>query len=102
MVAKPRESAALIRTLRSLMLLAQAAPGLLASRLFVDADNPNAICYVEEWQAADDLDQQIRSSHYAQLLSVMEQAAEPPEFRVNWVSAVRGLEYLAAAKRPEH
>ena len=99
MVARPRETTAMLRTLRSLMRLVQAAPGLLTARLFVDADNPNAICYVEEWQSSRELDQQIRSSHFAQLLSVMEEAAEPPDLRLSWVTEVKGLEYLEEVRK---
>jgi quinol monooxygenase YgiN len=89
----------MIQTLRSLMLLVEAAPGLIACRLFVDAGDRNAICYVEEWQTPEELNRQIRSSHYAQLLSVMEEAAEPPVLRVSWVSDVKGLEYLEAVRQ---
>ena len=28
----------------------------------------------------------------------MEEAAEPPEFRLNWVTDVKGLEYLEAVR----
>lgn len=91
-------SAALIGTLRSLMLPLQAQPGFLSCRLYVDADDPNAICYVEEWQTSEALDQQIRSSHYTRLLSVMEAAAEPPELRLSWVTDLKGLEYLEAVR----
>jgi quinol monooxygenase YgiN len=101
LLAKPNDTAARIETLQSLMLRVEAEPGLLACRLYVRADNPDAICYVEEWQTPDELNQQIRSSHYAQLISVMEEAAEPPDFRVSWVSDVKGLEYLSAVKETE-
>jgi quinol monooxygenase YgiN len=99
MVAPPLRTAAIICTLRSLMLPLQAAPGLLSCRLCVDPDDPNAICYVEEWQTSEELDQQIRSSHYSRLLSIMEEAAEPPELRLSWVSDVKGLEYLEAVRQ---
>lgn len=99
LVAKPQQGAALIRTLRSLMLPLQAAPGLIGCRLFVDADNASAICYVEEWQSTAELDGAIRSIHFDQLLAVLEQAAEPPDLRLSWVSEVKGLEYLAKVRR---
>ena len=101
LVAKPQETAAMIRTLQSLMVLVEAEPDLVACRLYVEAADPNSICYVEEWQTSEELDRQIRSSHYARLLSVMEEAAEPPELRLSWVSDVKGLEYLAAVRQVE-
>ncbi len=49
---------------------------------------------MEEWRTPEELDQQIRSSHYTRLLAVMEESAEPPELRLNWITDVKGLEYL--------
>jgi quinol monooxygenase YgiN len=88
----------MIQTLRSLMLPLQAAPGFLSCRLYLEADNPNVVCYVEEWQTPEELDQQIRSDHYTRLLSLMEEAAEPPELRLSWVTEVKGLEYLESVR----
>ena len=98
MVVYPRRREAMIHALRSLMLPLLAAPGFISCRLFRDADNPNTIFYVEEWHSQGDLELQIRSTHYSRLLSIMEEAAEPPELRLNWVTEVRGLEYVEAAR----
>ena len=98
MVAHPRRTVEMVRTLRSLMLPLQAAPGFGACRLYVDVDDPNAICYVEEWLTPEDLDRQIRSSHYTRLLALMEAASEPPDLRLNWVTDVKGLEYLETVR----
>lgn len=91
----------MIQALRSLMLPLQAAAGFLSSRLYLEADRPGAICYVEEWRTPEDLDQKLRSSHYTRLLALMEEAAEPPDLRLNWVTDVKGLEYLEAVRLSE-
>ncbi len=88
----------MIQALRTLMLTLPAAPGFVSSRLCQDVDDANTICYVEEWYSSDDLNRQIRSSHYEQLLELMEKAAMPPDFRLNWVTAIKGLEYLKDVK----
>jgi quinol monooxygenase YgiN len=98
MVARSRGRAEMIQTLRSLMLLLPAAPGFISCRLYREADDANTICYVEEWHTPGDLDRQIRSIHYTRLLALMEDAAEPPELRLNWVTDVKGLEYLEAVR----
>ena len=98
MVAHPRRTAEMIQALRSLMLPLQAAPGFVSCRLFREADDANTICYAEEWHTPEDLDRQIRSSHYTRLLALMEEAAEPPELRLNWVTDVKGLEYLESVR----
>jgi len=98
MVAHPRRTAEMIQALRSLMLPLQAAPGFVSCRLFREADDANTLCYAEEWHTPEDLDRQIRSSHYTRLLALMEEAAEPPELRLNWVTDVKGLEYLESVR----
>ena len=101
LVPGPSRVAEMIRALRSLMLPLRAAAGFVSCRLYQDADRPGALCYVEEWQTSKELDQQIRSSHYTRLLSLMEEAAEPPALRINWVTDVKGLDYLEAVRRAE-
>lgn len=98
MTARPRRAAEMVHALRSLMLPLQAAPGFVSCCLYVDAGVPDALCYVEEWQTTDDLDRQIRSSHCTRLLALMEEAAEKPDLRLNWIKDVKGLEYLEAVR----
>ena len=98
MVVRPRRRAEMIQALRSLMLPLQAAPGFISCHLCQEADDANTICYAEEWQTSEDLDRQIRSSHFTRLLALMEEAAEPPELRLNWVTDVKGLEYLESVR----
>ena len=98
LAARPSRSAGMVQALRSLMLALPAAPGFLSCRLYAEDNAPNSLCYVEEWQTAQGLDQQIRSSHWTRLLALMEEAVEPPDFRLQWVTEVKGLEYLAAVR----
>ncbi|MDM8007945.1 MAG: hypothetical protein QUV05_17540 [Phycisphaerae bacterium] len=102
MVAYPRRATEMIRALRSLMLPLQAASGFVSCSLYSEPDRPEALCYVEEWQTPEELDRVIRSSHYTQLLALMEAAAEPPDLRLNWVTDVKGLEYLEAVRLGDH
>lgn len=97
-VARPECRSAIVQGLRALMLPTFAAPGLQSCRLFRDADDDNTFCYVEEWRTVADLDRQIRSTEYTRLLALMEEAAEPPQLRLNWVTDVKGLEYLAEVR----
>lgn len=97
-VARPERRGEMVHALRALTLPIQAAPGFLSSRILQDVGDPDALYYVEEWQTAADLDRQVRSTVYTRLLALMEVAAEPPELRLNWVTAVRGLEYLAEVR----
>ena len=80
------------------MLPAQAAPGFVACHLYLDADRPNGLYYVERWGTTEDLDRRIRSSEYTRLLALMESAAEPPELTLSWVTNEKGLDYLEAVR----
>jgi quinol monooxygenase YgiN len=88
----------MIQALRSLMVPLPAAPGFISCRLYVEAGTPDSLCYLEEWQTSEDLDQQIRSSHWTRLLALMEEAVEPPDFRLHWVEDIKGLEYLESVR----
>lgn len=94
MVAPPRRAEELTGTLRSLMLPLQAEPGFVSCRLYTEAGRPEALCYVEEWATSEELDDHIRSSHFTRLLGVMEAAVEPPDLRLNWITEVKGFDYL--------
>jgi quinol monooxygenase YgiN len=98
MKTHPRRTEQMLRAFRSVSLLARAEPGLVSCRLLIDAEQSDALCYIEEWATAADLDEQIRSSRYTQLLALMEEAAELPDLRLNWVRETKGLEYLEAVK----
>jgi quinol monooxygenase YgiN len=98
LVVHLRHSEQMVRTLRSLMLPLRAAPGFVSCGVYLEADRPEAICYTEEWRTPDDLNQRILSNHYTRLLAVMEEAVEPPDLHFNWVTDVKGLEYLEAVR----
>lgn len=94
LMAQPHRSEEMVQTLRSLMVPLRAASGLVSCRVLLEADRPDAVCYEEEWRSTADLDRQILSNHYTRLLALMEESAEPPEIALQWVTHVRGLEYL--------
>ncbi len=98
LVAHRGRIAEMIQALRSLMLPLQAAQGFISCRLCQEVDDANSICYAEEWHTPEDLDRQICSTHYTRLLAIMETAAGPPEFRLNWVTEVKGREYLVTVR----
>jgi quinol monooxygenase YgiN len=93
-----RRTAEMIQTLQSLMLPLPAEPGFISCRLCQEADHDNTICYEEQWQTSQALDHQIRSNRYTRLLTLMDEATEPPDLRLNWVTEVKGLEYLEAVR----
>jgi quinol monooxygenase YgiN len=88
----------LIRAFKSLMTSAQAECGLIACKLYHQVGNETLLCYVEDWQTTEDLERQIRSNRYTQLLALMETAIEMPSMEFRTVSQTQGLEYLQAVR----
>ena len=88
----------LIRALKSLMVSARAEHGLMDCKLYQQVENQTELCYVEDWQTADDLETQIRSNRYTRLLALMETAAELPSLEFHTVSRTQGLDYLQAIR----
>jgi quinol monooxygenase YgiN len=76
------------------MRSARAEKGLITCHLYQEADNPYAICYEEQWEARKDLEDQVRSTRYTRLLTLMESAAEQPTLDFHFVSETRGLDYI--------
>ena len=84
----------LIQALKSLMVSAQAEHGLMGCKLYQQVGNDSALCYVEDWLTLDDLEHQIRSNRYTQLLALMEMAIELPSLEFRTVSHIQGLDFL--------
>ena len=70
--------------------------GYLASRIYQDVENPEALCLEEDWSSEPELKSHICSSSFTELLMLMETAPEAPVLEVRLVSEVRGLEYIEA------
>jgi quinol monooxygenase YgiN len=87
-----------IGALRSLIRRARAEKGFVSSQIALDVDDPTAIQYEERWKSGADLENQIRSSRYTQLLALMESSSEPPLLEFHFVSETRSLEYIAAVR----
>jgi quinol monooxygenase YgiN len=88
----------LVQALKSLMVSAQAEHGLLGCNLYQEVGDETTLRYVEDWQTREDLECQIRSTRYTQLLALMETASELPSLEFRTVSQTRGLDYLQAVR----
>jgi len=98
MTAKPRHAADAVKALRLTTIEARAERGYLASRIYQETDNPEALCLEEDWSSEQELKSHICSNLFTDLLLLMETASETPVLEVRVVSAVRGLEYIEAVR----
>ena len=70
----------------------------MASRIYQETDNPEALCLEADWSGEQELKSYIRSSCFTDLLMLMETAREPPVLEIRSVSGIHGLEYVEAVR----
>ncbi len=87
-----------IHALRYVTIAAQVERGFIASRIYREIGDSEAICLEEDWSSEPALKSHIRSSHFTDLLMLMETAPEAPVLEVRSVSEVHGLEYVEAVR----
>ncbi|MFG0313149.1 MAG: antibiotic biosynthesis monooxygenase, partial [Phycisphaerales bacterium] len=63
MTAEPRRAAEIVRALSSLSLGIRSTHGHIESHVYHDAEALDALCYIEEWAAPEDLTQATVIDH---------------------------------------
>ncbi len=99
MTIVPPQAAEIIRAFRSLSKSMRVVRGLIDSHVFLDAEEPRSLCYIEEWKTADDIGQEAVVEHFTRVFGLMEKSVEPPVVRVNFISNTEGLKQLSAILR---
>ena len=73
-------------------------PGCLGCHIYGDLQEENVLILEEIWRAEEDLELQLRSDEYRNLLLVMEMALEQPEIRFDTISSSTGIETIEKAR----
>ena len=79
--------------LRSLIIGTRLEDGCLGCSVWSDPDS--TVNYFEEWATETDVRRRIRSEEFKSLLAVMEASQEPPQVRFDFLTGIRGFEYIA-------
>ena len=98
MIATPGRSLEAIKALRSIRTAAQMERGLISSRIYQEVDNPEALCFEQDWASEQELKSHIRSSCFTDLLMLMETAPAAPVLEVHSVTDMAGLEYVETVR----
>lgn len=98
MTVRPHHAMDAVHALRSITIAAQVERGFLASRIYQEAGNPEALCLEEDWSNEQALKSHIRSSSFTDLLMLMETFPEAPVLEVRSIGANLGLEYVEAVR----
>jgi hypothetical protein len=87
-----------IQALRVILRPASLDRECAGARLSADVENPTVLFYTEDWVTAEALNHQLRSIRFTRLLEVMETSAVLPSLEIRFISEVRGLDYVEAAR----
>jgi quinol monooxygenase YgiN len=90
-----------VRLLRSLIEPTRVETGCISCRLYGEVDNPNAVTWVEEWRAEEDLERHLRSPQYRKILMALDMADAEPEVRFDTVVETTGMQLIARARGVE-
>ena len=86
----------LLEAFRFLMVGTRLESGCLGCWAWTDPDG--TVHYVEEWATDEDMRRRVHSSRFTSLLAVLESAHEPPRVQFDFVTATRGLDYVAEVR----
>ena len=69
-------------------------PGCLACSVATDITNRSVVRYTEDWSTEQDLRERVRSDSFAHLVTLMEDAAQPPRIEFTLRHETRGLDFV--------
>ena len=87
-----------VRSLRASSGPTRVEPGCLACRVMEEVDDPGHVHYLEMWETSEQLVARLRSKRYRHVLAAMEESVASPQLQFFWVSEVKGIEFLEAAR----
>jgi quinol monooxygenase YgiN len=93
-VAPEGKRGEILEVLLSLKGPTEVSHGCRACRILLDAEDENALTYLEQWKTREDLEEHLRSERFRRLLPVIDMSAECPDIQFSAVGDIQGLEYL--------
>ena len=88
----------IVQALKALRFPTQLIGACAHTGLRCELDDPDVLCYEEEWPRVEDLVREVQSDRFSRLLALMETAAEPPVLEFRFVRETRGLDYVAEVR----
>jgi quinol monooxygenase YgiN len=98
LIAPAGQEREVTQALQTIMLPARLARGCSRVELCAGVQQPEVLCYLEEWDEEEELFAQLRVERFSRLLEMMECASEPPFLEFRFVTARRGLDYIESAR----
>jgi quinol monooxygenase YgiN len=98
MIARPNRSMEAVEALRAIRLASRMDRGFIEGRIYQEVDNPDALCFEQDWSSEPELKSHIRSSCFTDLLMLMETSPEVPVLEIHAVRDVFGINYIEAVR----
>jgi len=87
-----------LRILRSFAEQSRIQHACIQSRIYEDLEEENVIMFEELWRSREELERNLRSEEYHNLLLVIEMALKQPEIRFDTISSSTGIELIEKAR----
>jgi quinol monooxygenase YgiN len=101
-MARPSRSQEAIEALRSIRVESKMDRGLIEGRIYRDVDDPDALCFEQDWSSEFELKSYIRSSCFTNLLMLMETSPEAPTIEIYSVTNTFGMRYIEEVRFSEY
>jgi len=98
LTARAGQEREVTQALQKIMLPARLSRDCSRVELYAEVEQPDVLCYLEEWEEEEELFAQLRVERFSHLLEVMECAVEPPFLEFRFVTARRGLDYIESSR----
>ena len=72
--------------------------GCVSCSVSTDFANRNVVRYMEEWQTEGDLRQRVAGEKFGQLVTLMEDASQPPQIEFSLPRGTKGVEFIEEAR----
>jgi quinol monooxygenase YgiN len=90
----PGQTRPITMALHSLAAETRGARGCLGCSVASDIGNRDTVRYTEEWLTEEDMRERVRSDNFARLVTLMEDASQPPRIEFTLVHETRGLDFV--------
>ena len=88
------QTRAITSALHSLAAETRSRPGCLSCSVSTDITNRSMVRYTEEWLSEEDLRERVRADSFRHLVSLIEDASQPPRIEFALAHETRGLDFV--------
>jgi quinol monooxygenase YgiN len=85
--------------LHSLAADTRTTRGCIGCSVSTDIGKRGTVRYVEEWQTEDDLKRRVQSDTFSHLVTLIEDATQPPRIEFSLDRETRGLDFVEEVRR---